>query len=136
MPSRRALGYSAVFLFGAVVAGRRFGLDRRLYRFIWLRYQPRTDPVADVERAYARLETLLERRHRPRHSGETVTHYLNSLVVRDPRVSQVARLYELAHYRRTVSREEADRAVQLVDSLVSETTPVVGRLRRAVGRAT
>lgn len=136
MPSRESLGYGFALFLGVVAASRRFGLDRRVYRFLWLRYQPRADPVADVERAYARLEALLEARHRPRRRGETVTDYVDSLVGVDPRVTQVLRLYQLAHYRRTVTDAQANRAVDIVDGMVAETTPVLGRLRRAVGRMT
>jgi transglutaminase-like putative cysteine protease len=135
MPTRKELGYGFAILLGFLAAGRRFGADRRLYRFLWLRYQPRSDPVSDVERAYERLEALLEERHRPRRRGETPNDYLDNLVGVDPRARQVVRLYELAHYRRSVTDAQADRAVRLVDGMVGETTPVVGRLRRAVGRS-
>ncbi|MFB6220578.1 MAG: DUF3488 and transglutaminase-like domain-containing protein [Halolamina sp.] len=130
LPSREQLGYGFAFLLGGVAASRRFGLDERLYRFVWLRYQPREGPVADVERAYDRLEALLADRYGPRRTGETVTDYVERLVTDDPRVRRTANLYERAHYGGTASETEADEAVAAVNDIVAETTPILGRLRR------
>ncbi len=129
LPSPETVGYGLVLLFGGVAAGRRFGIDGRLYRFVWLRYQPRDAPVADVERAYDRVETLLAAQRRPRRAGETVPDYLDSLGVRDDRVRRVASLYERAHYAGDATAADADDAVAAADALVRETTPLLGRLR-------
>ena len=100
LPTIEELAYGLVVLLGGVAAGRRFGVDTRLYRFIWLRYQPRRDPVADMERAYDRVETLLAASHRPRRPSETVEDYLASLGTTDTRVRRVAALYEESAPRR------------------------------------
>ncbi|MFW5934889.1 MAG: transglutaminase TgpA family protein [Halolamina sp.] len=128
LPSPEEVGYGLVLLFGGVAAGRRFGLDDRLYRFVWLRYQPRDAPVRDVERAYDRVETLLAAQRRPRRAGETVADYLDSLGVKDSRVRRVASLYERAHYGGDATASDADEAVETADALVGETTPLLGRL--------
>jgi transglutaminase-like putative cysteine protease len=131
LPTPEEVGYGLVLLFGGVAAARRFGFDTRLYRFVWLRYQPRADPVSDVERAYDRIETLLGARYRPRRPGETVEDYLDRLDVTDTRVYRVAGLYERARYGGDATAADADEAVEAADALVGERTPVLGRLRRA-----
>jgi hypothetical protein len=90
----------------------------------------RRDPVADTERAFGRLEYLLEREYRTRRPRETPRAYLRALskVGADERVREVGALYEKAHYGPGVSAEEADRAVALVDELVREELPVLRRL--------
>jgi transglutaminase-like putative cysteine protease len=129
LPTPEEVGYGLVVLIGGVAAGRRIGLDRRLYRFVWLRYQPRTDPVADVERAYDRVETLLGTSHRPRRPNETVGAYLDAIRATDPRVRRVAALYEHAHHGGVADADAADEAVDAANSLVKESTPLLGRLR-------
>jgi transglutaminase-like putative cysteine protease len=129
LPTPEEVGYGAVVLLAGVAASRRLGLDGRLYRFVWLRYQPRADPVADVERAYDRVETLLGDRRRPRHPGETVGSYLDSLGVADARIRRVAALYERAHYGGVADETAADEAVETADAIVAETTPLIGRFR-------
>ena len=129
LPTPEELGYGAVILLGGVAASRRIGLDTRLYRFVWLRYQPRTDPVSDVERAYDRVEALLAADHRPRRPNETVSAYLDAVRATDPRVRRVAALYERAHHGGEADEEAADEAVDAADALVAESTPLLGRLR-------
>ena len=109
------------------------GATKRAAREVWLRHQRRTDsPRADVETAYRRLEYFLEKRYRPRRSGETVRSYLEALSWSkfDRRAREVADLYEQATYGDGVSREEADRAVRLVTEMAREATPLLRRLRR------
>ena len=130
LPTREELGYGAALLLGGIAATRRFGLDQRFYRFVWLRYQPRSEPVPDVERAYKRVEAVLSKRYGARRRGETVTDYLDRLPVRDQRVVTSGELYERAHYGGQASEADADRAVKVANELVAETTPVLGRLRR------
>ena len=129
LPTPEEVGYGLVILIGGVAAGRRFGLDSRLYRFVWLRYQPRTDPVADVERAYDRVEMLLAAQHRPRRPNETVGAYLEAIRTTDPRIQRVAALYERAHHGGDADEAAADEAVEAADALVAESTPLLGRLR-------
>lgn len=112
----------------ATIAGLLFGIHRfhllkRGYRTVWLRWQRRTgSPYLDVGRAFERLEYLLERRYRPRDPDETPRQYLEALEPEvDPRAYEVLRLYERAYYAETISRGEADKAIQLVDELVDET---------------
>lgn len=129
LPSREQVGYGLVLLFGGVAASRRFGLNDKLYRFIWLRYQPRSEPVTDVERAFARLETLFGTQQRTRRPGETASDYFDRLRVTDSRARQVLALYEEAHYGGAASEADAEAAIDAVDSLVAETTPILGRFR-------
>jgi transglutaminase-like putative cysteine protease len=132
LPSGRTLALGLVALVGAVAGARRTGVTERAYRTLWLRYQgKRREPDADVVRAYERLEYLLGRRYRARRPGETVRAYTDALsrVGLDDRAARVAHLYEQAQYGNGVSRTEADQAVDYVDQLVREATPVLGRLR-------
>ncbi len=116
-PTREEATLVGIAIFGIAVGIRRLGLARRVYRTVWLRYQPRADPSTDAERAFDRLEYLLERRYRPRKPGETPRQYLAD-VGADERARTVAMIHERARYAGQVSDEEADEAVSLVDDLV------------------
>ncbi|WP_255192329.1 transglutaminaseTgpA domain-containing protein [Natronobeatus ordinarius] len=125
-------------LFVGLVAGAyRAGAPGRVRRALRLRWQVTgDDPDADVDRAYRRLECLLERAYRPRRRSESVREYLSSLssasegdVPIDERAYRVGRYYERATYGDGVTRAEADAAVSLVDELVSERSSLTGRLR-------
>ena len=116
--SREQLGFGVVILFGAAVAARRSGLTGRAYREAWLRYQPRTDPERDVERAYERLVYLLERQGATRRPGQTPRGYLGD--VTDDRARRVLDIYERSHYAGEASEAAADEAVELVDDIVAE----------------
>ncbi|WP_233203840.1 transglutaminase TgpA family protein [Halegenticoccus soli] len=121
LPSRETLGVWLALLVGLVAGARRVDAAERAYRFFWLRHQRRREtPERDVERAYARLERLLEKRYRPRKPGETPRAYLRALsnVGLDPRAERVGRAYERARYGRGVTREEAETAIDDVDALV------------------
>jgi hypothetical protein len=85
---------------------------------VWLRYQPRTDPTRDVERAYERLEYLLEREGPNRQPGQTPREYLAG--VSDDRARRVLDLYERSHYAGDATEAAADEAVELVDDIVAE----------------
>ncbi|MDR5674481.1 transglutaminase domain-containing protein [Halalkaliarchaeum sp. AArc-GB] len=133
LPSRDDVGYGALLLFGVAVAIRHRGWDRRAYRGVWLRYPVRRrDPETDVHRAFARLEYLLGRRYRPRRRTETPRTYLTAMRLRgaDERIEEVFDAYERARYRGDVSRAEADAAIETVEELAWESTPVIRRLRR------
>lgn len=133
LPAGRTLALWTVALAGALAVGRRIGLTDRAAAAVRLRYQgARTDPDADVVRAYDRLERLLATRHRPRAPGETPRAYVEDLVVAgaDERAVPVVAAYERARYGDGVDRETADAAVDAVDRLTREATPV---LRRFVG---
>jgi transglutaminase-like putative cysteine protease len=132
LPSRETLGVGLALMVGLAAGARRTGATERATRFVWMYYQgAREDPTTDTERAFGRLEYCLERRYRARRPRETPRSYLSALskVGLDERAKEVGRLYEQAHYGTGVSRAEADRAIDLVDSLVREELPVVGRLR-------
>ncbi|WP_380675388.1 transglutaminase TgpA family protein [Salinigranum sp. GCM10025319] len=142
LPSRETLGFGVVALVGLAAGARRLGLTAWAARELRLRYQRRTDdPDADVDRAYSRLERLLERRYRQRRPTETRRSYLAALgrgYGLDARVERVAEIHERSRYGSGVSASEADTAVGLVDELVWEATPVVGDLvarRSRRGRA-
>ena len=128
-PSPRELLFVLVVLVGLAAAAHRTGVLERLYRELWLRVHPSGTPAAAVERSFDRLEYLLARDHRPRRAGETPREYL-AVVSTDERVERVGEIFERAHYAGEVSRADADEAAGLVDQLVAERTPVVGRFRR------
>jgi len=132
LPDRERIGYALVLLFGLVAGAHHTGATDRAYRAAWLRIQRRRDPVTDAQRAFARLEYLLSRRHRERRPGETPRDYLSALELRDvdERVHRVGETYERALYAGDVTREEADEAVRTVTRLALEATPLVGRLFR------
>ena len=121
-------------VFGLVATAHRTGVTTRARREVSLYWHGfRSDPNRDVERAYWRLERLLAREFRPRRRGEPVNGYLSSLSVYaafDPRARRVGELYERARYGDGVDRVEADEAIELVDDLVQERTPLVGRFVR------
>ena len=116
--SREQIGFGLVVLVGAAAAARRAGLTARAYREVWLRYQPRTDPQRDVERAFERLEYVAAQRGRPRQPGETPRQFLED--VRDRRADRLGEIYERARYAGEVTEAEADEAVELADALVTD----------------
>ncbi|MEF8853088.1 MAG: transglutaminaseTgpA domain-containing protein [Haloarculaceae archaeon] len=117
-PTREEATLAGIAVFGIIVGIRRLGLAGRVYRAVWVRYQPRADPATDAERAFDRLEYLLEQRYRPRRPGETPRQYLAAIGA-DERARTVATIRERARYAGDVTREEADEAVSLVDDLVA-----------------
>jgi len=104
---------------GMIAGARRSGLSGRLYRAIWLRWQPRSDPVTDVERAYDRVETLYKQVHRPRRTGETPRQYFEAVGAGD-RAMALCDRYEQARYAGDIDREAADQSVTLADAIVTE----------------
>ncbi|MFB6156331.1 MAG: DUF3488 and DUF4129 domain-containing transglutaminase family protein [Haloferacaceae archaeon] len=130
LPSGRTLAVWTVALAGVLAVGRRTGLTDRIAGAVRLRYQgARTDPTADVARAYDRLERLLARHHRPRRPGETPRAYVESLVASgaDEAALDVVDAYERARYGDGITRADADDAVDVVDRLTRERTPVLNR---------
>ena len=117
LPNREEVFLGLVAMVGFVAAVRRSGASGRLYRSVWLRWQPRDDPETDIERAYERLEALLAERHRERDPGETTRQYLRA-VDADERALEVARIRERARYAGTATEADADRAIELVDELL------------------
>jgi transglutaminase-like putative cysteine protease len=119
LPSRREMALVTVALVGIAAGVRRTGLGRRVYRAVWLRYQPRRDPETDVERAYRRVLTILEGEHRPMEPGETPRQYLDA-VDPGPRVRRVFQARERLRHGPGLSDREVDDAVELADRLVDE----------------
>jgi transglutaminase-like putative cysteine protease len=117
LPPREQLALGAVVLIGLLAGLRRAGLTERVYRELWLRYQPRGEPGEDIERAFERLEYLRGQEGRPRRSGETPRQFVADA---DSRVRRVGELYERARYAGRADRAAADEAVSLVDELVGE----------------
>lgn len=114
-----ALGTIAVV--GVLAGLERSSRVQRLWRQLVLRVRRRSDPETDIERAHERLVLALESRHRPRKSGETMRAYLDAIDA-GPRARRVARLREQARYSESISREQADEALELVDSLDASET--------------
>ena len=132
-PSREQTALGLVVLVGAVAGAHRVGYTDRVYRSARMHFQGRrSTPEADAERAYERLELLLMKRYRPRRPNETPRQYIDALstVGLDVRAREVANAYERARFAGEVSRARADDAVDAVDELVRESTPVVGRVFR------
>jgi transglutaminase-like putative cysteine protease len=123
LPSKSQLLYGALLLLGLLLIGRRTGLAERAYRSMWVHWQPRDEPDADVERAFDRLEYYLSRKHRKRRPGETPREYISSLshVGVDERAERVGSLYEKTRYAGEVTRDNADEAVSLVNDIVRGT---------------
>jgi transglutaminase-like putative cysteine protease len=117
LPPREQLALGAVVALGAVAGARKSGVTGWAYREVWLRRQPRSDPVTDVRGAYERIEYVLSRQTRARAEGETVRQYAEA--VGDRRARRAARLYERATYADDVTEAEADEAVALADSVVA-----------------
>ncbi|WP_207591964.1 transglutaminaseTgpA domain-containing protein [Halomontanus rarus] len=132
-PENAALGIA--ILIGLAAGAHRTGATRRVGREARLQWHGfQRSPEADTERAYRRLEMLLERRYRSRRPGESMRQYLDSLsrmgYSSDDRIERVGRLYERSTYGNGVSREEADDAVALVDAMAREELPLIGRFWR------
>lgn len=109
----------------AVALGiNRYGLLGRGYRILRLHWQFPTDsPAHDTERAFDRLEVALGRQFRDRRPGETRRAYVEAVEAAGPaedRLLRVLELYETARYSGEISREDADEAMALVDSVVRE----------------
>lgn len=126
--------FALVLVVGLVAVARRRGVFERLYRELWVRFQPSGSPTEETERAFSRLEYLLAREHRPRRSGETPNQYLQ-VIDADDRATRVGEIFERAHYAGDVNRADADEANRLVDQLVAEHTPILGRIRRSWGKS-
>ena len=118
-PGWERLLLGSVIAVGLFAGVRRSGLAGRLYRAMWLRWQPRSDPASDVERAYKRVETLYEQLHRPRRAGETPRQYLEAIGA-GTHAMELCDRYEQARYAGNIDRKSADTAVILADSVVSK----------------
>ena len=129
-PTGEQWAFGLVALAGLAAGARRSGAAERTYRELWLRYHPDDAPATEVERAFERLEYLLEQRHRPRRPDETPREYLAAIDA-DDRAVRVGDLYERARYAGSATGAEGDEATELVAGLVRERTPLLRRLRRS-----
>ncbi|AFZ73238.1 DUF3488 and transglutaminase-like domain-containing protein [Natronobacterium gregoryi] len=131
--TRELLVVASVFLVGAIAAVHRVDATVRARRLLGRYWQRRTDdPDRDAERAFRRLESLLGATYRPRRPGESARGYVRALADEhelDPRTERVVDRYEQAVYGGGVGREEADRAIELVDELARNRLPLAGRSR-------
>jgi transglutaminase-like putative cysteine protease len=118
-PSREQMALGLVVLAGVAAGVRRSGVTERAYRTVWLRWQPRDSPTADVERAFERLSYLLRTRYRERRPGETPRQYIAAIDA-DDRAHRVLELYERARYAGSITESEADEAVALVNEITRE----------------
>jgi len=119
-PSMETVAVWSVLIVGLAAVGRRTGVAERAYRTGWVRWQPATgDHRQEIEGAFARVEYVLGREHRPRRGGETVREYVASIDA-DDRVRELARIRERARYAADVSPETARRARELADDVVAD----------------
>jgi hypothetical protein len=102
---------------GLVAGARRSGAADRVYRSIWLGYQPAADPEAEIRGAFGRVLYLLERRYRPRKRGETVREYLDAIGA-DDAAREVAELRERCVHAGRVSEAEGRRARELARNYI------------------
>ncbi|WP_339105594.1 transglutaminaseTgpA domain-containing protein [Haloterrigena salinisoli] len=131
--SREAATVALVALTGLVAGVHRTGAVARLRRTVGLYWQRRSDdPDRDAERAYRRLERLLDAAYRPRERSESARGYLEALAEEadegvDTRTKTVVERYERAVYGGGVDREGADEAMAIVDELARERLPGGGQ---------
>jgi len=105
-----------VALAGATALARQAGVGTSLAHRFAVRFQRRSDPASDVERAADRLLLILEQRHRERRTGETVRQYLTAIRAGED-AHRIATLRERARYGDGVTRADADEAVSLVERI-------------------
>lgn len=114
LPASEQVLLSAIVLAGLAVGIRRSRVPDVVGREVRLRFQRRTDPETDIERAHDRMLLVLEKRHRPREPGETVRQYIAE-VDADPAARRLATIRERARYAGEYSKAAADEAVDLVE---------------------
>ncbi len=113
LPPPDQLALAAILFVGTVAGLRRSGVSERVYRWAWLRYQPQTPPPTDVERTFRRLMYVLQRRSRPRRSGETVRAYLAAIDAGEE-ARELAAIREQSRYGDGIGQEQAARARELL----------------------
>ena len=118
-----------IVLTGVTTVGIRVKRVRRSLQPVRMSYQRRRGAATDLDRAVDRMEWLLGWQYSPRRASETPTEYLERLPgTVDPRVREVYELYETARYAGRQDRGTVDRAVALVNNLIREQIPLLGRL--------
>ncbi|MFB6187273.1 MAG: DUF3488 and DUF4129 domain-containing transglutaminase family protein, partial [Halobacteriaceae archaeon] len=102
---------------GLIAGARRSGSIDRLYRMVWIHWQPSKNPTVDIEGAYDRIEYVLSRQYRSRQPGETIREYINRLDPEDD-VKTVAHYHELAVHggnaTETMAREARSQATAYI----------------------
>ncbi len=127
-PTREQWAFSLVAFIGLAAAVRRSGAGERTYREFWMRVRPQGSPTEEAEHTFSRLEYLLSRQYRPRHSDETPKRYLTAIGA-GKRATRIGEIFERAHYGGAVSRAEAEEASELLDELLTERTPILNWFR-------
>ena len=116
LPSREQLLLLLVGTVGLVAWVRQAGTLARVWRRLAIRFQRRSDPETDIERAHERLMLVLEERHRPRETGETMQQYLDNIYATQD-AHRLVQLREQARYGGSVTEADADRAVELIEKI-------------------
>ncbi len=116
IPSREHLVVSLIAFVGLTAWARQAGFVDTLSRTVLVRFQRRSDPETDVERAYERLLLILEERNRPRKTGETMRQYLGDIYAGED-ARRLVELREQARYGGNVDQSDADEAVELVERI-------------------
>lgn len=116
LPSREQLLLLLVGTVGLVAWVRQAGTLARIRRRLAVRFQRRSDPETDIERAHERLLLVLEERHRPRETGETMQQYLDDIYASQD-AHRLVELREQARYGGSVTETDADRALELVENI-------------------
>lgn len=126
LPPTEWMAVGFALLIGGIASIRRSRIPENVRHTIGIRWQgASTDPTATTVRAWGRLETHLGRSYRARRSNESVQAYVARLDDQfrlDPRVMEIADVYERARYREGgVSSADAREAVRTVDELIGVT---------------
>jgi transglutaminase-like putative cysteine protease len=127
LPTPGQVGVTVLVIAGLVAAGRRTGINERLYRAVWLRRLPDGDPEDVVAGAYRRVVYLRERAGRRKAPGETPREFLAEA---DNRAKRVGDLYERAVYGPGVDEGGAAEAAELVAELLEERSRLPHRLEK------
>jgi transglutaminase-like putative cysteine protease len=127
LPTPEQLGMGLLVLAGLLAAGRRTGLNQRLYRAVWLRRAPTGEPEDVVSGAYQRLVYLREQGGRQKAPGETPREFLDDA---DERAKRVGDLYERAKYGPGIDEAGATEAMRLLAELLDERSRLPHRLEK------
>ena len=126
LPTPEQAGFGLVVLAGAAAVGRRTGVDRRLYREMWLRRLPEGTPEEVVTGAFHRVVHLEERAGREREPGETARSFLSHSGADARRVGE---LYEQARYGHGVDEADAAEAAARLAALLERRSRLPHRVK-------
>ena len=126
LPTPEQAGFGLVVLAGAAAVGRRTGVDRLLYREMWLRRLPEGTPEEVVTGAFHRVVHLEERAGREREPGETARSFLSHS---DADARRVGELYEQARYGHGVDESDAAEAAARLAALLERRSRLPHRVK-------